>query len=282
MYLGTKILLFFLVPVALAICPFVLPLYTLTFDISIVLSVVSLVFAVLVGFFIATATTNYLNLQSLVVREDTALISIYQFIQIVSPPLSQRFAEVVDVYSTLSLHFDFTEYVAKTRAEFNDVITVINQVVPVDQKGFELFASLHAKKSELTQVRQDITLAADRIVTWRHWLVLLLLSAVIVTLLLSLRDGALLTASVVGVISLAIYVVLNILYQVDNNIFLEEKLAYQNTQEVLRAINVSPYFPEESIGMGRVSKLSGEYRIGRFKDYPHSMEREVRLVNTDN
>lgn len=278
MALPNKIFLFLLLPVALVLAPFLLPVYHFAFDISPLLTVASLVFAISVGFFIATATTNYLNLQSLVVAEDSAMISIIGLVRIICPSVVERVTTALDAYATLALHFEFTEYVKKTQKEFGELITSINEVIPGDDKGLELYSSLHARKDDLVRIRQNVTLAADKIVTWQHWLLLTLLSALLVTLLLSLRDGTWFASLLISLISLAVYIVLYILYQVDNNIFLEEYLAYQNTQEVFRVLNLLPYYPADAIEQHRLQISAQDYRVGSFRNYPQSTERDIRVI----
>lgn len=66
----------FLICLLLLLIAFNIPLFKLNFDVASILTVISFLFAILVGFFIAAATSNYLQLQSLIAEEDASLIII--------------------------------------------------------------------------------------------------------------------------------------------------------------------------------------------------------------
>ncbi|GEM_PF-854975 len=266
------------IPIVLLAIPFFLPLYYFTFDISTLLTVVSLIFAILIGFFIATATTNYLRLQSLIADEDSSLISIFDLSKIVQLSEVPKMKEIIDRYATAALDFELTEYVEKTQKEFRDLLSSIDTLSPQDEKGLELFGNLHDKKSQLVRIRQEITFVARRIVTLRHWIILVLLAILLISLLFSIRDGHWFLSSIVGSLSVATYLVLVLLHEVDSNVFLEEKLAYENTQQIFLALGTMKYIPHHAFQNKRVKEPEEDYRVGEFKDYPNSLEREIKVI----
>lgn len=274
-----KFILEFVIPIALCAAPFLLPIYFFTFDISTLLTVVSLVFAILIGFFIATATTNYLRLQSLIADEDSALISVFNLSKVIQPSAVAKMKEAVDRYATAALDFELTEYVDKTRKEFQELLSEIDILAPQDGKGLELLGNMYDKRDQLVRTRQEVTLVARRIVTWRHWIILILLAVLLIVLLLSIRNGHWLSASITGVLSVAIYLVLVLLHEVDGNVFLEERLAYENTQQIFEAIGTMKYIPYHAFQNKRVQEPREDYRVGVFKDYPNSLEREIKVIH---
>lgn len=221
-----------------------LPLYKLSFDDSTMLTIVSLIFAILVGFFIATATSNYLRLQTLLVNEDNNLINIFNIIKIIDQNNINKASELIYKYTTSTLNFKLTEYVYKTRVEFNNLLSYIDSLRPVNQEGIQLFESLHNNKSELIRSRQEILLVSKRIITPLHWIVLIILAILMMFLIFGLRDGNWLTFFITAFLSVSIFLILTLLYEVDNNIFLEEILAYNNSQEVFKMIDKPEYFPK--------------------------------------
>ena len=274
-----KIIIKIIVPFLLLTASFLLPVYHFTFDIPTLLTVVSLIFAILVGFFIATATTNYLRLQSLVVDEDSTLISIFNLTKIVQPSAISKMQEVIDRYAISALDFELVDYIRKTQKEFGEVLSTIDELSPQDEKGLELFGNIHDNRGEIVRARQEIALVAKRVVTPLHWMVLIFLAILLIFLLLALRDGHWLASLITSVLSLATYLVLVLLYEVDSNIFLEELLAYENSQQIFRAIGTMKYFPHHALKNQRIKAPEEDYRVGIFKDYPHSLEKEIKIIH---
>lgn len=273
-----KIVIKIIVPFLLLTASFLLPVYDFTFDIPTLLTVVSLIFAILVGFFIATATTNYLRLQSLVVDEDSTLISIFNLTKIVQPSSISKMRDVIDRYAISALDFELIDYVRKTQKEFGEVLSTIDEISPQDEKGLELFGNLQDKRGEIVRARQEITLVAKRVVTPLHWMVLIFLAILLIFLLLALRDGNWVASLITSALSLATYLVLVLLYEVDSNIFLEELLAYENSQQIFQAIGTLKYFPNHALNNQRIKAPEEDYRVGIFKDYPHSLEKEIKII----
>src|SRR3989344_714311 len=105
-----------------------LPLFNLSLDIPTLLTVFSLLFAILVGFFIATSTTNYLRLQSLIAEEDAGLITIFSLVQNIAPQDKNKVTDAIDNYAIAALSFELTDYIRKTHQEFEDLSTTVDKI----------------------------------------------------------------------------------------------------------------------------------------------------------
>lgn len=276
-----KIVLYGLVPLAIIVSVFTLPLFAILIDTSSLLTVVSLVFAVLVGFFIATATTNYINFQRCLAQETANLIVIFNLGNIVKPSEKEKITEKIDQYVIATLDFSLTEYVEETYLEFKQVVESIDELQSENdtKRGVVALDHLQATKIDLIRNRESVALSALRITSGLHWLILVFLAATLVFLLFSLRtDGPLLNI-VIGALSSAVYFTLLLLYEVDGNIFLEEQLAYQDVQRIFKTIGRLPYYPPLAFKSGMVKRPKESYRLGVYTDYPRSRVKEIKIYN---
>ncbi len=273
-----KSLLNYILPIIIVIVIFSVPLFSVSFDINTILTVISLIFAILVGFFVAASTTNYLNLQTFISEEDGSLINLYNLVKIVQPGALNTVREKIDYYVTKTLDFSIKDYVSKTQKEFKDIQKEIDNISPNDERGIALIPTLHDEKNILFKSRQKISLAAQNIVMASHWIILILLAALIVGLILSIRDGEILTNIIVAVLALSIYYILLLLYKIDSNIFLEELLAFQNSQIIFSELETLKYFPLEGVNNKKVRRLKEDYRVGIYKGIPGESEREIRII----
>lgn len=266
-----------LVCILLLATTFYIPLFNLDFDLSSLLTVISLFFAILVGFFIATATTNYLRLQSLIAEEDSGLIAIFNYCCTIAPAFKEKIIKAIDIYAIAALSFELTDYVGETQKEFDDVGRVVEEINFSDPRGEQLIQPLYEKKNSLYQTRQEIALVARRIVTSSHWILLILLATLLDVLLLATRDGSLLSYLITGALLITTYLSLTLLHDVDSNRFLEQVLSYENSQQIFKAIGTPKYYEETVIASGRIPKPRENYRTGYYRNYNDNSIREVKI-----
>ena len=238
-----KILRRIIVPIIIFAISFLLPLFTVAADPSPLLTVISLVFAILIGFFIATATTNYLNFQNNLAQENANLITLFNLCNLVDPLQKRLVADKIDEYLISSLDYPLTTYVESTQKEFEGVVNIVDTLKPNTGNNTEIIAleNLQTAKVELFKNRESLALAALRVTNNLHWIILITLSSLLIFLLLSLRTDESIIKIVIGLLSSAIYFILLLLYEIDGNVFLEEQLAYHDIQKVFRAIDRLPY-----------------------------------------
>ena len=261
------------------IIPFSLPLFQFHADNSTLLTAVSLLFAILVGFFIATTTSNYLRLQTLIADANASLISIFNLVKSIDPDKKPEIGEAVDEYMIASLDFELLDYARKTKKEFNQVIKVSDETEPKDQKGFALLSELHTRMDDLLTNDQEIALTAKQIVTPRHWFIIVSLSILLSLSLLSFRDGTMLVSLFISIMLIAIYHILYLIHEIDTNLFLSRQLSFEDPQQVFEGIGRLPYYPKCAIDKGYVRPTTKSYRVGIYKN-PSSLEKDITVVGS--
>ncbi|MFA6405077.1 MAG: hypothetical protein WCW03_03715 [Candidatus Paceibacterota bacterium] len=254
----------FIVCLLLLGAAFYIPLFKFNFDVASIITVTSLLFAILVGFFIAAATSNYLALQSLIANEDAGLIAIYNYCNIIAPERISKVVDIIDRYAIAALSFELTEYVDRTQTEFDDLNKTVEEIDFKDGRGEQLIQSLYEKKNDLYNTRQNIALVARRIVTKSHWFVLGSLAILIDLLILAIRDGSFLSSLTTGILLIVTYITLSLLSDIDNNHFLEQAFSYDNSQQVFKILGKPRYYAESFLKNSRITKPKGSYRTGYY------------------
>jgi hypothetical protein len=274
-----KIIIEVIVPILLLLLPFIIPLFTVTLDVQTLSSIFSLIFAILVGFFIATATTNYINFCSYLADEGAYLISLYNFAKLVKPNVAKKLSDAIDVYNIATLDFSLMEYAKKTEKEFQSIVDLIDTLEPADNKRKRIAALtlMHEVKFNLIKTLRSITFTAPRVVMGLHWFILIILTVILSFLLFSLRTEELLSYVVTSVMILSLYLILYLLYEIDSNKFLEKQLAYEDPQKIFQAIGKPRYYPETAFSRGHAKIPNETYRVGIYKNFPESMEKTIKL-----
>lgn len=269
------------IPLAILACGMILPTYGVGFDVSTFLTVVSLLFAILLGFFIAAATSNFMGFQASLGNEEGALQMIFNLGVLVQPSAKERLADAIDRYLIATFDYDLTDYVTKTQAEFSDLLQAVDGLEPEgdDKRSVAALAQLQRIKDNLLRARKGVEFAAPRVTTGIHWAVILILAGILTFLLFAIRDGDLLTGAIVGIFVASLYLILLLLHEVDNNTFLQESLAYTDAQGVFRAIGRLNYYPQHAIADRIVRPEEPEYRVGVYGNYPASTEKTIKVVS---
>ncbi len=263
---------------ALFVLPFVAPIYRVQFDVATTVTVVSLFFAILVGFFIAGATSNYLRLQTLIATEDGCLLAIYNFTKLIAPERLEKVCEAIDQYLIAVVEFDQLEYAAQTRKEMWKIVAETDMVIPENPHELSIYQDLHSTKSQLFAINQEMALVAKPIVSSRHWLILITLALLIGLLLLLLRDGVLLWDLVIGALLVVMYEVLTLVREIDDNTFFASQLMYDPPQAVFEAMGRLHYYPEVATKLGILKNEKRPYRLGYTKKTKRGSEKAIKIV----
>jgi hypothetical protein len=252
----------FVIPLAIIIAVFTVPDFHLQFDTSSSLTTVTFIFTIVIGFFIASATSNYLGLQSLITQEDAALIDIFQIGSLVQPPMKKSLTEAIDRYLIACLECDFSNYVIGSQKEYLQLIETVNSIEPENDKVSSLIQNLHSAKTSVTQARQGSLLASRRVVKSIHWFILILLTLIIFVLLFVIRDQSLLSNLLIAGLAIATYMLLVLLYEIDANIFLEDVMTYADVEHVFNSIGKLMYYPKHAFNNSSFKPRVKSYRLG--------------------
>ncbi|MFZ2188873.1 MAG: hypothetical protein WAV73_04895 [Candidatus Moraniibacteriota bacterium] len=265
---------------ALFFLALLLPAFKFDFDISTILTVVTLLFTILVGFFIAAATSNYLRLQTIISDEDASLISLFGLVKILQPTMVKKIRNSIDKYMIAALDYGLLDYAEYTSGEVDALLSTIDEVTPSKKHTESLIQNLHNIKVNIISIRQEMAVLIKRIVTARHWFILVSLAAIISVILLSLRSGNIITSSLIGLIMITLYQTLRLLHQIDSNLFLASQLAYEVPQKVFLAIGQLRYYPEYALSRKTKKALKNEcYRVGLYKNFPETMEKKIKIIS---
>ena len=276
-----NILLKLLIPVAIVCIIFFLPTIKIE-DVEPLISLAALLFTILAGFFIAATTTNYLNFQSALAQEGAVLIQLYNLGKLISPSSADKIRDSIDEYVIATLDFPIGEYIDGTNEEFNKLIGIIDSIEPDDDKKrrTESLGILHSAKSSLYNFRQQVALCSLKVINTIHWIILIFLEIAIITLLIPLRSDNLLAMIIICVLAIASHLVLVLLGEIDSNYFLERQLGFKDTHKVFIALGLLPYYPPKAFSLSYgVEKPKGIYRLGVYRNFPRSLEKEIKIID---
>lgn len=244
--------------------PFVLPAFGKGIDAAALISATAAIFAIVTGFFIADAMSNYLRLQTLIAEENASLIALADLVKRVDAAGAQKVHQAIDAYMIAQLDADTLNHMLITQTQLDTLVEAVD-TLQVGPAGREFYDHILGLVEKIVASRQEMALAAKKNLTVVHWTTLIVLAALVAITTLLLRDGGLTMNLVAGTMIVGMQAVLTILRDVDNNRLLERKLMFENPREVFHAIARPPYYPAMSPARARLPDADGRYRLGTGK-----------------
>jgi len=249
---------------ALFTSAFLIPQFSLNTDVNTLVSATSAVFAIVAGFFIADAMSNYLRLQTLIAEENAALITIVANSKKIDPRNESAVRVAVDAYMIAQLEAGTLNHILRTEKEVDNLSAALD-ALQVSEGGKELYDHVLTMREKIMSARQEILLAAKENLSSGHWITLIVLGVLVVFTVLAIRDGGAFMNMVAGAMMVGMYSILVLLRDMDNNRLLELKLGFDNPREFFHALDLPPYYPRLTPAHYLVPDDSGTYRIGDGK-----------------
>ncbi|MCL9972232.1 MAG: hypothetical protein NBV63_02395 [Candidatus Pacebacteria bacterium] len=222
--------------------PFFIPHLGVTDNGGVLITAVSTLFAIVVGFFIADAMSNYLRLQTLIALENGTLIALAHAAREISATLHPTLHDAIDKYLIAQLNADSLNHILDTEEEMREIVRQTDVLIRGSQMDTRWESTHHMLKT-IHVARQEIALVAKANLLTPHWAILAILSGLLMLTILSVRDGSLLLNIIGGLMMVGSYSVLILLREVDSNRLLEQKLSFENPIEVFSALDRPPFFP---------------------------------------
>ena len=252
--------------VALGACivlaPFIIPLFKVSTDIATLVTATSAVFAIVAGFFIADAMSNYLRLQTLISEENAALIALADNAQKIDAENAPEVHQAIDDYMIAQLNSHTLNHILQTDPQIDTLDAAINRL-KVGPEDSETYDHLLHMREKILSARQEILFAAKKNLTLGHWITLIMLGTLVAFTVIAIRDGSVFMNAVASAMMVGMQAILILLRDMDNNRLLEMKLGYDNPREVFHALGKSPYYPYFSPLKARVPGRDGTYRLGK-------------------
>ena len=250
-------------------------------DVSNLLTSTTVLFAILIGFFIAATFTNYFQLQSLLSGETGRLIAIYSLAKSINKTAAEEIGNDIDKYLINTFDYELIDYAQKTWKEFNNIIEAINKIEVRGEKDAILFDNINQAVLDLFKIRQEIILAARKIISPTHWFILTSLASITIFLLYSIRENTLVSSVLTILLSTITFLILFILNDIDNDCFAEKEIGFDVFEQVFPNIGKLKYYPAISIEKRRVAPPKDKsYRLGVYENWPNSFEKEIKIIET--
>ena len=145
--------------ICIFLAPFFIPLFTISADAGILVTATSAVFAIVAGFFIADAMSNYLRLQTLISEENAALMALADNAKKIDEQNWPAVHKAIDGYMIAQIDLWTLNHILQTEKQIDALDIAIN-ALKVDPEDAESYDHLLSMKEKILTARQEILFAA--------------------------------------------------------------------------------------------------------------------------
>lgn len=269
MFLSTIFLILLTVVIA-----YVNPIFD--FDMSKILSSSTTLFSILVGFFIASAMSNFLRLKTLVSSETGGLFSVYKFADLIDNSLGVEVKGAIDKYVIEGFNWELEDYVENTQKEFEKIYDILKKKKssPENEKEQQALDFLMNDLGALPGIRNEICIVAKTTLNSLYWILLVTLAALTVFAVLMGTQFNFMSIFLAVCISVVVAFALFLLDEIDKNKLNENDIAFHSYNQLLTSLGLLPYYLDTDIKIGRVKiDVTKPYRLYK------TLEKEVVIVN---
>lgn len=246
-------------------------------EVRIILTITAILFSIFVGFSIAYLFTRFNDIRKLVAAETGILTNLYKFFEnLGKSKYTMMMRKSVDDYLTAVLDFHLHEHIDKVRKEYFNLFEPIKAVrkEKIHNANYVYNRSL-ALMHEFGNLRKTNIVLVKTKLSFYHWLILVVLGFILVSVLLYLRNPTPFSIIATSLLMIAIATVLLVVKDLENLQWGSEVLWVESYERVFDVIEMPRYYPEYIVKEGFKLPEDKDYR---YVTYDDKQKKKIELV----
>lgn len=235
-------------------------------DIELILTISTFVFAILVGFFIARASSRFSEMRDAVAQEDALFFSFYKTAQAQGAKFTAKIRVLIDRYYRISYDNELTNYTYKETIPI--FLQMWDETTRLRPKKPEAYDQLLDLLADIESSRNAASSISKEKINRGQWMILLVLSMIILGCLFYLKNDQAYSIVVTILLSSSLVIVVLLLRDLQNFKYgLEGGLLEESGEEVFDAIGVLRYYHQQFLKSGhqKIPSHIKRYRMGVHK-----------------
>ncbi len=211
--------------------------------------------------------------------ERAELISLHNFAETFGKEKLKEIKNSIDEYLMATMDYIIWDYY-RTEPDFKKIVNAVGSIEPKNDKQIQVFSKMLDIINTIAIARnKTIGILQDRLSKF-EWSIFILLSTLIIVPLLFINMGSILSKTMVGILLLSIFLMLNFLNSLDNLSWKEESRIFEPYQQTFEAIGLMRYYPDALIVQKRAKNYSKySYRMGVSpRPYPDISGRKIEII----
>lgn len=237
--------------------------------INAILSIVGLLFAILVGFFITDLWSRFQRIRENVAVEVSGLQTYYLFVEVLGKfPRHKKWAQkqqgLIDKYVREFFYVEWNNY-EKIDPHFNEIIKSLKEIKELKtNKEVETYTNFLPLLNGITTAREKLFMYGKDRLSKMEWIVILFLAVIIIFSIFIIRTPDLSSLFLSSTLISTVIILLLILRDLDDLSFGEDMVSFEPYETIFDVIGKSRFYLKRDIESGRVvPPKDKKYRIGK-------------------
>lgn len=206
---------------------------------------ISILFGVIVGFFITDLYSRYSAIRSNAAIDSSCLSTYFSFAKIIAQKRNKKWLEkqkrLIQNYIKKFMPLPWERY-SETEKEFGAIVSSLGEVRYNTDKENETYSNMLSVVSQHSDAREKLVMYGKDKLSWGEWLVVLFLGSLLLASLFYVKDKTLISIIFTGSLSSAILILLFVLRDLNNLNFGESAVSIEPYERVLDSIGKPRYY----------------------------------------
>ncbi|MCX6807957.1 MAG: hypothetical protein NTZ80_04155 [Patescibacteria group bacterium] len=237
-------------------------------DVELILTISTFLFAILAGFFLARLNTRYNDFANLASSEDAAFMSVYYTAKALGKKFVDKIRDAIDGYYIVCYDFDLGNQYMPTIKYFQKVYKILfDEAKNKNQIYGNVFDAMIVQLSQIESYRDKAQVIGEDKLTKGQWMILMVLSGIIFYSIMYLKVPTAYSYIISLLFSTTLVTILLTMRDLQNLMLSGKSVATESGQENFDNIGKLRYYNNFCLetGIMQVPSHIKKYRVGMHK-----------------
>lgn len=232
-------------------------------EISLLLSAISIIFGILVGFTLNNLWARLNRMRELIASECSQLENLYQLSKYFGEEYTKKLSDIMDYYLIKAFNYELWEYEEHINEDFFKIFDSIkDDLKPTTDRTKQAFGQILNIFEDLSTTRKEITALGNSRLKPYEWVVIMLLGSLLIINIFYIKETTAISYLFTTLLSIMVIMVLAVIRDLNDLEWNIEVIGYQPYEEIFDLIGKPRYFPSESLIRNRTLNKGPYYRMG--------------------
>lgn len=250
--------------------------------VSTALSIASLIYSILIGFFISSAKDKLTKINEALKEHEGNLLFTYQLMDAFGEHAKNEVRNLIDTYLMDQLDYYLNDFKYSNKS-FMKYFKYLVNLKPQNSIEEMTYSSMQSSLADTTKQRKIVESLVNEKLSFLEWFSIYSLLGFIIFTIFYFNTGN--TASVIAtvIISLSAISLTYVLYQIDNLSWKEDSWIWEPILILFKELDLIPYLPDGVVQKHRAKLTIGEkIRIAHYKNvYPDMTDKTVETIEIE-
>lgn len=243
------------------------------------LSIASLIFGILIGFFISSAKEKLSKINEALKEHEGNLLFTYRLMDPFGEAAKSEVRKLIDNYLMAQLDYYLYDFKYSNKS-FMKYFQYLSDLKPQNSREEGNYSSIQSSLLDTTKQRKVVESLVNERLSFLEWFSIDSLLLFIIFTIFYFNTGSPISVVATIILSLSAIALTYVLYQLDNLSWKESSWIWEPIQILFKELDLLPYLPDDVVYRKRAKLEKGEkIRIGHYPErYPDMSGKTIEEI----